>query len=230
MSKLSAKIDYEKKIAEFRSSFEQEAKNLQDIKDSIQNSLQEFKTLAEKKTGLVKVIDDLELIVKEKKELIAQLVVKKDDVISSTKRELDKEKQSVSETKTVSKKLKTHVEELGSVASELNAFVKKEKNARTNWLKQQKDLDEVKQTKESLNKKVDSKVKSLTQQQKDLDNFKQYVMDLYGKLATYVKTATDTINQVNEDLAKNEVPLGFKLPPGEIIEINIDNFNKEYGN
>lgn len=229
MTKLSAKLAYDQKIAEFRGLQEQEARKLQNLKESVDNSLQELKTLAEKKSAIAKVIDQLEQ--KKREELISldEIISKKDTVLSSIKQESKKETVVLKENQKLSKKLQTKVDTLNVVANELDAFVKKESAARLKYLKQKEKLDSTEKTFKDSKAEIAKMTKDLDMRNKAMDNFKSYLMDFYGKIASYVAVARQTIEQVNIDLEKHEVPLGFKLPPGEILEINIDNFDKTYG-
>ena len=68
---------------------------------------------------------------------------------------------------------------------------------------------------------------SLELKNKELDAYKTYLADLYGKLATYVVVAKETVEWVNEELKKKKVPINFGFPPGEILGIDFNNFDKK---
>lgn len=67
--------------------------------------------------------------------------------------------------------------------------------------------------------------KEVQEEMKNLDSTKTYLTDLYGKLAMYVIKAQDMIEYSNDYLEKHGVPIKFQIPDGEIIEVNLDNFN-----
>ena len=55
---------------------------------------------------------------------------------------------------------------------------------------------------------------------------KSYISNLYGKLASYTRVAKETLEYVNKHLEETGTPLVFRVPEGEKIEINVDNFDK----
>jgi len=225
MSRLSIQVQYDKKIEELHQLLAKEAKKLQYVIDERESVLFEMKNLSRRKMALGKVIADLEKQTKEKKEVLNQLMERESSFVSSVKLELNKEKSSLEEIKKIKDKTKEELKGLNKVTSELNEFIKKEEDVRKKYLKERKELHLTQNENKKITIDTDSKIKELDRKNREMDVYKKYLTDLYGRIASYVKVAQESITSVNEFMEKNEVPLKFELPPGEVININIDNFN-----
>jgi len=92
---------YELKILELQKQVEAEAKNLQNIIEAKDSSLRDIQTVVERKSSLLLQINNLDNEIKQKKIHLQETIDKKNDVISSTKIELEKEKKSLSHSWTV---------------------------------------------------------------------------------------------------------------------------------
>lgn len=225
MSRLSVKLEYEKKAAELRKLISVEAIKLQDVVDQKIFALSEINALSSRKTALLGVLAGLEAKIKEKKEELNQLIERELSFVSSIKTETDSKKKKLNDTDKLLEEKNKDLETLTKLSLELNKFIEKEGDIRTQYLKQKEKLEESSKEYNKIENKVKTEKEFLEIKNKELDSYKEYVINLYGKLASYVKTANDTIKFVNNYLEENGVPIEFKLPPGEIMEINFDNFN-----
>jgi len=227
MSRLSVNINYQKKLAEIIALIEKEAQNLQKVLDKKDLILFEIKELTNRKTTLIKGIADLEQSIKEKGNSLNQLVARRTSFLSSIKKETDKEKKSLKEIKNNLNKTIKEFDSLNTVASELNNFIKKETELRSKFIKQQKKLNTAKRKNKEIITETQKELAFISKKNKEFDKYKQYLIDFYGKVASYVKSAKETVEYVNTFLKKNEIPIEFDLPPGEVIKIDIDNFDKK---
>lgn len=217
---------YEKKILELHGKVTAEAKNLQDVLDSKMTLQRECSEQAERKARLFRELNSLEAKVKEKEEYLNEFTQKKYTVIESTKRELNKEKESLKETKKLSVKLSEQVNNLLPVVKEFQDFVAKEADARLRYLEEKKKLNASEKKHTKIMSEIENERKLIAEENKSLDGIKTYLTDFYGKIATYTRVAKETIEQVNEAL-ENKVPLYFELPPGEKeIKVEFSNFSK----
>ena len=66
----------------------------------------------------------------------------------------------------------------------------------------------------------------MAQEKADLDIFKEFLNKLLAKLGSYKQAVDETVKYANENLKEHGVPMTFGLAPGEIVEINFDNFDK----
>jgi chromosome segregation ATPase len=227
MSRLSVKIEYDKKVEQLQKLVQEEAIKLQDVIDQRDEILLNIKELSNRKTALGGVIVDLEKRVKEKEEVLNQLMVKESSFVNSVKIEFNKEKSSLEEIKKIKEKAKEELQGLNKVTSELNEFIKKEGNVKQKYLEEEKKLHFTQKENKEKVLEVNEKLKEFERKNKEFDIYKQYLTDLYGRLASYVKVAQESIVYVNEFMIDNEVPMKFDLPPGEIIKIDFNNFNNK---
>lgn len=225
MSRLSVKLEYEKKAAELRKLISVEAIRLQNVVDQKISALSEINALASRKTDLLGVLASLETKIKEKKDELNQLIERELSFVSSIKIETDSKKKKLNDTDKLLEEKNKDLETLTKLSLELNKFIEKEGDIRIQYLKHKEKLEESSKEWNKIENKVKSEKEFLEIKNKELDSYKEYIINLYGKLASYVKTANDTIKFVNDYLEENGVPIKFKLPPGEIMEINFDNFN-----
>ena len=225
MSRLSVKIEYDKKVSELREMVDQEAKRLQDVVDKKEGINLEIKILSDKKTILTRGIAGLEQEIKEKQEALNQLVNRESSFVSSVKTELSKEKDDLKQTKDSLGNLTDKLNETKIVASEIDTFIKKEADARVKYLDQEEKLKLSQREFKEIESKTELDMKELVKRTKELDTYKQYISDLYGKLASYVKVANETVESVNSYLKEKNIPMEFGLPPGEIVKIYFNNFN-----
>lgn len=228
MSRLSVQLQYDKKVAELRTLVEKEAKNLHDVLDSKILATSEVKELGERKATLGRILIDLETRIKEKQEGLDQLIEKELVVPQSIAAETKKESVSLLERKESLDKINESIKELNPVAVELEDFIKKESNARLRYIEESKKADDSEKKYKEFLTKTQQERASFENKNKELDAYKNYLVDLYGKMASYVGVMRETLEYVNEELKKTNTPIKFNLPPGEIIEIDFNNFTKKY--
>lgn len=226
MGKLQAQLQYEAKAEELRNLVKTEAIKLQNVLESKETATKNLAELAEQKSRLLKQISDLQLQIIEAEKLLDQTIKRKTKFIDTAKVELAKERSSVEETRKNLSLLITQAQEFSVIVDELKGFIAKEIDARTKYLEEQKKF----QTFHDKNSKIiagfEAEKKMLAQEKEENDRVKKYLSDFYGKIAQYVTVAKQTVIDVNKALEEN-VPLRFGVPPGEIIEINFDNFNQK---
>lgn len=215
---------YRAKIAKFQETIEDQAQTLQKLQESQEIFDLKTKEFQKREASYHSTIRDLEEQVVKAQERFANEVERRTEFIEAAKVEWKKENDRLEKTKLELKQVVETVVEMDKVARELSGFTAKETEAREKYLIETNKLSRAVRSKEETLKITEDKQKQIEIRQKELDVFKQYVADLYGKLATYVKTAEATLEYVNEELEKKGVPIHFALPPGEIVEINIDNF------
>lgn len=225
MSRLSVQVQYDKKIEELHKLIAEEAKKLQNVIDERDFLLLEIKNLSSRKTALGRVIADLETQTKEKQEVLNQLVLRETSFINSAKVELNKEKSSLEEFKKLREKLQEELQGLNKVTSELNRFIQKEGDIKQRYLQEKEKLQQTETKTKEITIKTSEELEKLDRKNKELDIYKQYLTDLYGRIASYIKVAEESVIFVNEFMEKNQVPMKFELPPGEIISIDFNNFD-----
>jgi len=216
---------YQAKIQELRGLVEKEAKNLQNVLEGKDNALKECRELGERKERLNRELGTIEHNISEANNNLEQLCVRKERFITSAKTELVNLRKEIGATKKELSKLVAHVKETSNVYAELERFLQHERDAREKFLAIQEKLSTAEQKHDLLITKTKKEKEEIEQKQKELDAFKQHTEQLYGKLASYVAVAQQTVEYVNESL-KNNVPLHFRVPEGEIIELTLDNFNE----
>jgi len=225
MSKVSLQVQYDNKISQLRGLIEVEAKKLQDVIEAKDSALLEVRNLGERKAALNKTIGELEEKIKEKQNELDQIIKRELSFVSNIAKELVKEKNSLSEVKETLKVTNAKLSEATIASAEVDNFIKKGSKARILYLEaEQKFKLSEKQYLEFKNKTNEER-ESLETKNRELDAYKEYIRDLYGKLASYVTVTKETVEYVNELLKKSSVPINFGLPPGEIMEIDFDNFN-----
>ena len=227
MTRLSVYLAAQKKTAEIRTMIETEARKLQDAIEAKDNSLREVASLAERKRLLNKTLNDLEVKIKEKEEAFKQINDKKNDFLSSVKQETIREKKALRETQKILSQTTVQLENLLALSRELEGFIKKHSDTRIKYLEESRVVSELESRRKQILPELQRRHEEIAQEKKDLDGMKTYLSDLYGKLASYTISAKETLEYVNEQLEETGTPIVFRIPEGEIIDINIDNFNKE---
>lgn len=227
MSRLSLQVSYDNKINELRKLIEVEAQKLQKTIEAKDSALLELNKLREHKTTLNRVLVDLEKQIKEKQENLNQIIEKESNFLSSIKKETEKERKTLTETQINLEKVNEELDLLTKLSLELEKFVKKEGDVRIQYLDIKEKLENSIKQYENIVKTSKTEKESINREGKELDAYKEYVIDVYGKLASYVKVANETIKYVNDYLEENGTPIQFELPPGEIIKIDFNNFNKK---
>lgn len=226
MSKLSLHLESQKKIAEIRTLVEVEAKKLQNAVEAKDSSLRDIQTLTERKSMLVGQLADIEKQIKVKEQILAETIEKKTKFIDSAKTELKHEKSSIKENQKALQEITKETEEIKKVAKELKVFIKKAEKARLEYLKTQEKLGKVQRELQEATPLLKKEKEEIKKEKKDLDVMKDYVNEAYGKLASYTEKAKETLEYVNEHLKETGTPLVFRVPEGQLLEINIDNFDK----
>jgi len=225
MSHLTVKLEYDRKVAELQEMVAKEAKKLQDTVDVRDAVILEMKQLSNHKTIMLRGIAGLDEEIKKKTNILNQLIVTEESYISSSKKELNKEKESLVNTKHQLSELTDKLSELNLVAKEINQFIELEADARNKYLEEKEKLEISKRTSKKISENVTKALEKADKKNRELDNYKQYIADLYGKLATYVRVARETVETANSYFKENGVPIEFGLPPGEIVKIDFDKFN-----
>lgn len=215
-----------RKLAELRTEIKTGNKVIQDIEQLKESSLPELKTLAERKSLLVGEIEALKNKKLAEQETLDEIIEKQTTFVNSIQREIEKEKTTLSEVRKVLKQTIDEMDNLLTVSRELKNFINQESDARIRYLEARSKLDITEQERNQILTQVDKEKKELTDKQKNLEGIKTCVTELYGKLAMYVMTAQDTIEYVNEHLKQTGTPIVFGLPQGEMIEVDLDNFNE----
>lgn len=227
MSRLSVKLEYDKKVAELVSMVESKAKELQNVTEAKDVAILEVRQLGERKAALGKVLVVLEGKIKEAQEHLDQTVAREGHFVSSVKVELKKEKDSLKEVSETLEKTTERVNEMSPIAKELEQFLEKESTAQAKWLEAEKKLNASVKQYLDMKAQADADREDIAKQNQAQDAYKNYLTDFYGKLATYVRVAKETVEWVDEELEKRGVPVRFDLPPGEIMQIDFNNFNKK---
>ena len=227
MSKLSVQLEYDRKIKELHSLVEQEAKKLQNEIDKRNETLFEIKRLSDKKIVIVNVLSDLEGKVVEKEKHLNRLIDMEQEFLSSIKKEQNREKEKYLVIKRDLGGLDKRVEETRGVVEEINSFLKKNKNARSDFIKESAKLDIVKGVSRKMIDRVVQELEKIDKRNDDLDRYKRYILDIYGKMASYVKVMNETVEYVNMSLKNNEIPIRFGALKDKIFEIDINNFQEQ---
>jgi chromosome segregation ATPase len=227
MSKVSVKLEYDRKVAELQERVAKEAKNLQSVLNEKEAITKQVYCLIERKQFLNEQIHNLEINLKGKEDSINEIIKKESEFLSSIKEEQKKEANILKEIKKELSELEIYLSEKKNVISELNEFIKKERDVRERFIIEDEKLQNSLTISKQITKEVGEKLESLEIKNRDVDSLKQYVADLYGKMASYVRVMNETIEYVNEFLNKNKIPLEFELPAEEKIKISFDNFNEK---
>lgn len=226
VSRLEAKLKYDEKIAELHGLIQAETKKLQDVIEQKDSSLRDVAQLIERKARLVKEFVVVENKIIEAERILKETIDRKTKFIETAKQELVKEKNNVREAKELLVSLSEEVKQLHHVVTEYKNFIAKEHDAHKRYIQEKEKLDSATKQKDEFLLLIQKQRESIDKEKKDLDAMKVYISDLYGKLASYVTVAKETIEDVNKTLEEKNVPLHFDLPPGEILKIDFNNFNK----
>lgn len=227
MSRLSVKLQYDKKMAELREMIESEAKRLQDVVDLKEAAIFEIKELARRKSIILNGLADLDQEVASRKNTLNHLINTESSFVSSVKVELNKEKESLEDAKKEFGQVSEKLKESNKVAGEITTFIEKEKNVRDRYLEEKEKLRVSEASSKIISKKVSDELEELSVKNREMDAYKQYLTDLYGKLASYARVAKETVEFANDYFEKHGIKLKFALPPDKIAEVNFDNFNKK---
>ena len=157
---------------------------------------------------------------------ICELVEGKEQILLSIKEQTAQEKKKLAEMREISQKASGELENLLRVSEELQKFVREGDAVRKQFLEEQERLGKSRNEYAVITEETKKQKQDIAQEKKDLDGMKKYVSDLYGKLASYVNSAKETLEYVNEQLEEKGTPIVFRIPEGEILEINLDNFDK----
>lgn len=226
MTRLSVHLAYEAKTAELRGLVELEAKKLQDVIEERDSCLREVRTLADRKDSLMRQLGNLEKSIQEAEQALTQTIDQKTKFVDTAKVELQKEKKSLGNIQAVLTKTLEEIEEITIVSREIKEFMLKESDARLRWLSEKQRLNESKKEYEERMKTLKQQELSTKENKKELEDLKTYLTDFYGKIASYTKSAKETLEYINEHFEKTGTPLHFRIPEGEVLQIDIDNFNK----
>lgn len=227
MSRLSVQLQYDKKVAELVSRVEAKAKELQNVTEAVDLAILEVRQLGERKATLGKVLNDLEAKIKGAQEHLSQVIDREQHFVDSVKKELTKEKSALKETTEILEKTTERINEMSPIAKQLEQFLKNESNAQAKWLEAEKKLNGSVKKYLDMKAQADADREDIAKQNQAQDAYKEYLEDLYGKLATYVRVAKETVEWVDQELEERGVPVRFDLPPGEIMQIDFNNFNQK---
>lgn len=225
-SKLENQIKYDAKVAELRGLIETEARKLQDAIEAKDCALRDVLELGERKSRLAKEIVELEGKKKEELKALEQAIARNSKFAEASAEELKKEKDALKAILQVISDNRLKMEELGKIVKDTELFVSKESEARSRFLDQQSKLTTSEKRHKELDSKIRNEEKQILEDKRSLDDMKAYLQDLYGKLAIYTEVAKDTIEYVNKHMEETGTPLQFHLPPGEILQVDFDNFQK----
>ena len=168
-----------------------------------------------------------ELKKKEAHRDLCELVEGKERVLLSIKEQTAQAKKKLTEMQNISQKASGELENLLRVSGELQKFVDGRDVIKKQFLEEQERLGKSRHEHTVITAETTKQKQEISQEKKELDTMREYVADFYGKVASYVRSAKETLEYVNEQLEEKGTPVTFRIPEGEILEINIDNFDKE---
>ena len=168
-----------------------------------------------------------ELKKKEAQRDIYALIENKEQVLASLKEQTKQEKKRLAESQKVFKKFSGELGNLLRVSKELQDYVDQGEKFRNDFHKEEERLGKSRQEYKSISTETEKQKQEIAREKKELDTMREYVSDFYGKVASYVRSAKETLEYVNEQLEEKGTPVVFRVPEGEIIEVNLDNFDKE---
>ena len=218
---------YEIKIQELHKLVEKEALELQNIKEAKDSSLRDIQTFVERKSLLIVQIGKLEEQIKERERVLSETIERKVSFVESIKKERERERESLRETQKFFQRSLKDLENLTNVSNELKGFISKSSQARTEYIAEQEKLGRVKSEYEEVSPLLAKEKEETEKEKRELDEMKNYMSDFYGKISSYTKVAKETLEYVNEHLKETGTPLRFKVPEGEILEIDINNFSNQ---
>ena len=109
----------------------------------------------------------------------------------------------------------------------MHRLIKREGEIKIQYLSHKESLINSEKEYKDIKDKLQSEREYLDNKNKELDFYKEYVKAIYGKLASYVNVAKGTIEDINKVIQETGTPIQFDLPPGEIIKIDFNNFDKK---
>ena len=198
---------------------------LQDIENQKATGLEEIRQIAEKKQKLLGVIENLQSEVSNAQEVLNTAINRQSHFLESSETERKAQIQKLDSVKTHLENINSLIKESEPVAKELLKFVKKNKTAREKYLKQSAKLSKAETKYKAVQSEFKAKLADIKSGKQDLNGLKSYLEDLYGRLASYVSAAKDTLEYINAEMEKNGVPMRFGLPEGQILEIDMFNFD-----
>lgn len=180
----------------------------------------EIANLMSLKNRLTERVMKLDLDVKNMEKELDKEVERKEQLTGSIKAEIKAEQARLDEAKMTLSDLTKKVENLQMVASELEEFVRQERDARIKYLETESALQTAEQKKKAALKIAKKEMEKITLEKKNLDNYKEKMSEFSGRLTASLGVVREATIQLNELLEKGEVPLRFSLPPN-VKEINL---------
>lgn len=218
---------YDAKIKELHGLVVAEAQKLQKATEAKENVLREIHELIIRKTNLCQQLNKLTNDIQAAQGNLEQTIKRENTFVDSVKKELQSEQFKTKAASITLGEITDSINQLLPVVKELREFVIKESDTRLKYLTERRKLEIVKLEKNKIDADIIAEKEKLIDKGKSLDAMKTYLVELYGKVASYTKSAKETLEYVNEELEKKDVPLRFDVPPGEIVTITIDDFNKQ---
>ncbi len=175
---------------------------------------------------LIHQVDNLEKNKKEEQRALDEVIERKTKFLDTTKQDLKKEKESLEVIQGFIRQKVQEIEDLTRVSKELKEFIVKKSEVKVEYLEIKDGLGALKKEYQETIITLQKEKEEVRESQRSLDGTKTYLSDLYGKLVAYTNVAKETLEYVNKHFEKTGTPLIFKIPKGEILEIDIDNFTK----
>lgn len=225
MSRLSVHLKKQNDIAKVRSQIEAVAAELQDVTEAKDSARQAVKQLVEQKSRLTKEITALENRIEDRKETIEALVERKKAVYESAKQQTREEKERLKEKQKALKQTVAEIDNVQTVAHDLQKSLNLLEAQRKEFQTLHAEAEKARKEYHTVSPKIQKEKAEMAAAEESLASMNKTVTDLYGKLASYVQVAKKTLTHINEQLEEKDIPLVFKVPEGEVIEIDIDNFD-----
>lgn len=227
MTRLSNHLRAQRKVAEIADMIEREAARLQDASEAKESEIRAVRVLIDRKARLVSEIAALEQDIKGRKAHIVSLTNQKKEALASHKKQAEQERKRL---RTASKELEKVLEQIANVqviANDLQQSILQVERKRQEYREVHDKAAKARKEYKEVHPRIEKEKVEIVAAERGLASMNQTVMDMYGKLASYVQTAKKTLKYVNEELEKQDIPVVFDVPEGDIIEIDIDNFDDD---
>ena len=198
------------------------ARELQGLNESVDLAKAKLAELATSERRLGAEMTELEQKVKEKKGALGELAEKELALVAHVEKELSDKNISLAVATTCLEDVNKKLAETSGLLKERQDYLSKTEKAREEYVTQKSLLDQAMTDYLAITTKAKEELAQVAKEKTEMGEYKTYLDEFYGKVATYVATAKDTLEVVNEALAKG-TKLRFKVPNDLMT---MDNFNK----
>lgn len=211
---------YELKLEELHALVEAEAKAFQDVVTQKETATNDVQTLQEHKTLLQETITKMQKNCVEAVAELGHTMSRERSFVESAKREVDKEKESLTETKNAVVQLKEEHEQLIPRVEEIREYSQKLSAVREEYTAESIKLEKIKHECTEIASEVERGKDEIKKKQKTFEGMRAHLEHLHNKAFAQMRAARETVDFVNKRLQETGTPMKFNIT--EVVEVNLE--------